>query len=161
MTEKKFTPSPKSIQSNKTSIDQSKQFHKASFDHLTWDDMSEWAGSKIVSRGKNYQRSGFVHNLAETATGGLIAWVHGTRRYATLVEMKKERLVSSCSCPYGASCKHAVAVILEYLEHVKREEAVHQAKTDDLRFAELSAGDTGWENGEETDWEDANEADWN
>ncbi|MFH1006599.1 MAG: hypothetical protein V1800_03740, partial [Candidatus Latescibacterota bacterium] len=46
-------------------------------------------------------------------------------------------------------------------EHVKREEAVHQAKTDDLRFAELSAGDTGWENGEETDWEDANEADWN
>ena len=32
---------------------------------LTWNDLEEWAGSKIVSRGKNYQRQGRVCDLAK------------------------------------------------------------------------------------------------
>jgi uncharacterized Zn finger protein len=45
------------------------------FADLTWNDIEEWAGSKIVSRGKNYQRQGFVSDLAVTDDGGLIAQV--------------------------------------------------------------------------------------
>ena len=34
------------------------------FEALTWNDLTDWAGSKIVSRGKNYQRNGYVKDLA-------------------------------------------------------------------------------------------------
>jgi len=50
------------------------------FTKLTWADLEEWAGGKIVGRGKQYQRSGCVSELARTADGGLIAWVDGSRR---------------------------------------------------------------------------------
>jgi len=49
-----------------------------SFADLTWNDLGEWAGSKIVSRGTNYQRQGRVGDLAVTEDDGLIAWVDGT-----------------------------------------------------------------------------------
>lgn len=127
------------------------------FASLTWEDVQAWAGSKIVSRGRSYQRSGHVRDLAETETGGLIAWVQGTERYATLVEMEEGRLTSSCTCPYGITCKHAVAVVLEYLERLKRREAIRLAKADDLRFTKLKAKGEDWENEEEEDWE---EEDW-
>lgn len=48
--------------------------------HLSWNDLEEWAGRKIVSRGKSYQRQGRVSDLAETNDGSLIAWVDGTER---------------------------------------------------------------------------------
>jgi hypothetical protein len=53
------------------------------FSDLTWNDIEEWAGGKIVSRGKSYQRQGRVSDLAVTDDGSLIAWVDGTVRYAT------------------------------------------------------------------------------
>ena len=37
-----------------------------------------WAGSRIVSRGRSYQRGGSVRDLACTESGGLVAWVSGT-----------------------------------------------------------------------------------
>lgn len=129
----------------------------SAFSDLTWDDLREWAGSKIVSRGQSYQRGGSVHNLTKTGTDGLIASVHGTAHYTTLVEMKEGRLTSSCTCPYWATCKHAVAVLLEYLERLKRKEDIHQAKADDLRFAELEAEDEDWQDGEYEGWEDEDE----
>jgi len=55
------------------------------FEALTWNDLTDWAGSKIVSRGKNYQRNGYVKDLARTTDGNLVAWVDGTERYATRV----------------------------------------------------------------------------
>ena len=53
------------------------------FAALTWDDVEAWAGSRIVSRGKSYQRSNRVQKLARTAGGGIVAWVQGTSRYAS------------------------------------------------------------------------------
>jgi uncharacterized Zn finger protein len=55
------------------------------FVELTWEDLRHWAGEKILSRGRGYQRSRSVKELARTADGGLVAWVRGSHRYATHV----------------------------------------------------------------------------
>jgi len=92
------------------------------FADLTWVDLNRWAGGKIVGRGRGYQRDGAVEALAGTSGGGLIAWVDGTRRYATLVERDAGGgLLSTCTCPYEGACKHAVAVVLEYWSAWNRE----------------------------------------
>ena len=78
------------------------------FADLSWADLNRWAGSKIVGRGRGYQNDGAVEDLARTPGGGLIAWVDGTRRYAVHVERdSRGELLSACTCPYEATCKHA------------------------------------------------------
>lgn len=49
--------------------------HADPFKHLTWNDLQEWAGATIVSRGQGYQRTYQVQELARTSRGGLVAWV--------------------------------------------------------------------------------------
>jgi uncharacterized Zn finger protein len=101
---------------------------------LTWADLEAWAGMKIVSRGTSYQKSGYVRDLAVTRDGGLLAWVRGSENYATAVSMKKGRLSSDCTCPYGGTCKHAVAVVLEYLNQIKKKNIIPVAEEDDERL---------------------------
>lgn len=55
------------------------------FVDLTWNDLKDWAGNKIVYRGKDYQERGLVSDLVKTGYGGLIAWVEGTHCYVTEV----------------------------------------------------------------------------
>ncbi len=50
------------------------------FKDLTWDGLQQWAGAALVSRGQRYQRSRLVQDRAQTASVGLIAWVHGSDR---------------------------------------------------------------------------------
>ncbi|MBW2649976.1 MAG: SWIM zinc finger domain-containing protein [Deltaproteobacteria bacterium] len=115
------------------------------FSDLTWNDIEEWAGGKITSRGKNYQRQGLVSNLAVTDDGSLIAWVDGTERYATRVAMDDDGLPDSiCTCPYELDCKHGVAVVVEYLERVKKNRLVPKSKQNDDRLKLL----------EDEDWDD-------
>ena len=90
------------------------------FEGLTWNDLTAWAGNKIVDRGKSYQRSGYVEDLARTPDGSLVAWVEGTKRYAVRVFFEDDELESICTCPYWDTCKHAVAVVVEYLDSLKR-----------------------------------------
>jgi len=109
------------------------------FADLTWNDIEAWAGGKIVSRGKNYQRQGRVADLAVTDEGSLIAWVDGAERYATRVVMDEDGLPDSiCTCPYESNCKHAVAVVIEYLKRVENNRSVPQAKQDDERLKLLA-----------------------
>jgi uncharacterized Zn finger protein len=137
------------------------------FAALTWDDVEAWAGSTIVSRGKSYQRSNRVQKLARTANGGILAWVQGTSRYVTHVEIAKKKLTASCTCPYayGDTCKHAVAVVLSYLEGLKNQKEIPTAAEDDPRFdllqeaAEAAAAGRAWEP-EEGDDEDEDEEDY-
>jgi len=112
-----------------------------SFQDLTWDDLREWAGSTILSRGQSYQRSRQVEGLARTPGGGVVAWVQGTKRYVTKVDFAGEDLTSICTCPYGGTCKHAVAVVLEYLECLKKNKAVPQSLRE-RSAVEISGG--GW-----------------
>jgi uncharacterized Zn finger protein len=88
---------------------------------LTPINLERWAGRDIVSRGQSYQRSGYVHNLICTPQGKLTAQVRGSIGiYTTQVTLiAKGVLTSKCTCPYDDTCKHAVAVVLEYLEQAK------------------------------------------
>jgi uncharacterized Zn finger protein len=122
------------------------------FSDLTWNDIEEWAGGKIVSRGKSYQRQGRVSDLAVTDDGSLIAWVDGTVRYATRVVMDEDGLPDSiCTCPYELDCKHGVAVVIEYLKRIEDNRRVPKAKQDDDRLELL----------EEEDWDDVPDDDKN
>lgn len=123
------------------------------FQELTWDDLQEWAGSKIVSRGKGYQRSSHVQGLARSPSGGLVAWVEGTERYATRVDFEDGALISACSCPYWDTCKHAVAVVLEYLDHLKKDVKVPRVTEQDrrMRLLEEFSEEEAWD---EEDGED-------
>lgn len=87
--------------------------------NLTWDDLRQWAGAKVLGRGKTYIKN--VRDLARTENGGLAAWVSGSDDYATRVEAGRDgELESLCTCPYQwGPCKHAVAVILAGLEQIK------------------------------------------
>jgi len=104
------------------------------FKSLTWTDIQAWAGSKIMSRGKNYQQYKYVEKLAQTSDGELIAWVRGTQRYATRVAVKGGKLTASCNCPYWTVCKHAVAVVLEYLAVVKTGKKIEKTEKTDSRL---------------------------
>jgi uncharacterized Zn finger protein len=105
------------------------------FAGLTWDDLEQWVGGKILSRGERYQRQGRVSELAVTSDGGLIAWVSGTQQYATKVVMDEEGLPDSvCTCPYAINCKHGVAVVLEYLEQIGEDRRIPQARESDDRL---------------------------
>ena len=88
---------------------------------LTWDDLGQWAGSSSVARGRAYQRGGRTQNLAISPSGELLATVAGIRRYTTSVSVSASEeqvvLTSACTCPVGSNgCKHAVAVVAEYLD---------------------------------------------
>jgi len=108
------------------------------FADLTWDDLEQWAGRKIVSRGQRYQEQGRVSELAATSDGGLVAWVSGTEQYATKAVLDEEGLPDSvCTCPYAINCKHGVAVVLEYLEQVGKDRRIPRASEGDERLALL------------------------
>lgn len=109
------------------------------FRSLSWFDLESWAGSRIVSRERSYQRNKAVRDLAITESGELVAWVRGSTTYAIKVSFDKGALASVCSCPYCAACKHAVAVILEYLDCIENRKSVPQAGKDDERLMLLES----------------------
>ena len=106
------------------------------FTDLDWATLESWAGAKTLSKGREYQRTGRVSSLARSHDGTLVAWVTGSERYATIVT-NKNGLYSACTCPVGESCKHAVAVILEYLTLREKAVAVPSLAPDDPRIALL------------------------
>ena len=110
------------------------------FSELTWEDLEEWAGDRIVARGRSYARKGAVQELKRAEDGALIAWVLGSHRYATRVSVEgRKDLISGCTCPYWTTCKHGVAVVVEYLEMAKTGTAVGRVEADDPRLEELDA----------------------
>ena len=128
------------------------------FSKLTWEDLEEWAGAVIVARGRPYQRNGAVGDLGRTEDGTLLAWVMGTRRYATWVRLtERNGLESACTCPYWNICKHAVAVVLEYLERLKTDSAIGQIEEDDPRLLELGAIEDEYDEYEEFTGEEEEE----
>ena len=104
------------------------QTKTALFKQVTWPELEDWAGATIAARGQSYQRSQRVTNLARTSEGGVVAWVQGTHRYATLVDMDEQGLSSACTCPYEDTCKHAVAVVLAYREQLSQQRGANGAR---------------------------------
>ena len=105
--------------------------------------------------GQSYQRSRRVQDLAQTKSGGLVAWVQGEKRYATQVDFKGGELISTCTCPYGSTCKHAVAVVLEYLDLLKKNMEVPRIAKQDKRLllVKKTADEDEWDD-EEGEWDD-------
>ncbi|HEY7328766.1 MAG TPA: hypothetical protein VH592_14080 [Gemmataceae bacterium] len=138
---------------------------EARWRELTWDDLEEWAGSRSLERGRSYQRSGHVRDLACSADGVLLAWVQGTERYATQVELRAEsgesvRPSSRCTCPLGIDgCKHGVAVVLAYLESLKQGQPIPLADSDDRRWRRLGDIETSEETFDE-DFDEEEAEDW-
>ncbi|MFB3905370.1 MAG: SWIM zinc finger domain-containing protein [Acidobacteriota bacterium] len=106
---------------------------------LRWEDLSKWASPSSVRKGRPYK--GRVTGIAQTADGGLLAWVQGSGRYATRVGLDQEgKLVSSCSCPVGHwACKHAVAVVLVGIEQMGTRAGIKTAASDDIRLSMLTS----------------------
>ena len=102
--------------------------------NFTWNDLDAWVGSKTLVRGRQYQREHRVGDLARTRGGELVAWVSRSERYATAITANGGNLRSWCTCPVGTSCKHAVAVVLEYLESLKNDVPVRTLTDNDPRL---------------------------
>ena len=109
---------------------------------LTWEDLEDWAGTTIVGRGRTYQRNSSVSDLGITPEGALIAYVLGSARYVTQVAIQDGDLTSECTCPYWTNCKHAVAVVLEYLMCLKNDVAVPEISQTDARLDMLQETET-------------------
>src|SRR5581483_9287623 len=119
-------------------------------------------------KGRRYQRSGRVRGLARGDDGGLLAWVHGSTRYATQVELRAKpvdgtRLFARCTCPLQISgCKHAVAVVVQYLEALKNGETMPPIDPADERLRLLDAprpDPSDFDYGEYEETDDADDAD--
>jgi len=70
----------------------------ALFKQLTWPAIEDWAGATIAARGQRYQRNHQVADLAHTSEGEVVAWVQGTHRYATLIDIDEHGLIAACTC---------------------------------------------------------------
>jgi uncharacterized Zn finger protein len=130
------------------------------FADLTWEDLKEWAGDRVVGRGRSYRRA--VEDLRLTADGRLLAWVTGGDRYATVVTLSKGgKLSSSCTCPYAVACKHAVAMVLTYLDAVQTKTPIPAAEKNDERLERLAEAEEeddpdgdDWDADDESDTDD-------
>lgn len=121
---------------------------------MTFDDLHDWAGETILSRGKAHVKH--VDRLSHTENNALVAWVTGSERYVTSVRVDEEcDCEYFCTCPYSwGPCKHAVAVILAAAEHVKRKETIPLLEEDNDLYDALfgdSEEDEQWIGDE---WED-------
>jgi uncharacterized Zn finger protein len=126
---------------------------------LTWADLEHWAGSRTVTRGRSYQRQGRVKKLAVSEDEELLATVEGTHRYTTTVALGPgASLESSCTCPVGISCKHAVAVVADYLEAIAGGRDVPTASADDPRWEALEEDQGDF--GDDDEWDDEGRATW-
>ena len=131
---------------------------QSKWESLTWDDVTNWSGSRSVTRGRAYQRSGRVRDLGISTEGKLLATVAGGRRYTTGVWWEADGLRSRCTCPVGWNgCKHAVAVVASYLDMLAKSAAIPIADAEDGRWEELASGvpEEPYEDVEDNDgWED-------
>lgn len=123
-----------------------------SLENITLEEIKSWADSKTFSRGRDYKWN--VEAIGLTQDGGIIAWVDGTDLYATHVWMKKDKLHCDCTCPYdwGGPCKHAVALLLVYLDVLDSKKKIPTIKENDPRLKKLEDG-FDWDPDEE-DWDE-------
>ncbi|MDR0870225.1 MAG: SWIM zinc finger family protein, partial [Planctomycetaceae bacterium] len=103
------------------------------WESITWSDIAEQFGNKIMQRGRDYADNGNVDSIwITTDAKTILALVHGENKYKTIVRLEKSSktfaINSSCSCPYGSRCKHAAAAIVVFLDCLAKNKPVHSCK---------------------------------
>ena len=123
--------------------------------NLTMENLREWAGTKILSRGKSYVRN--VKKLSYMGNNTLAAWVSGSEEYATTVQLDPDGDFDySCTCPYDwGVCKHAVAVVLAAAEYVNQKKEIPLLTEDNDLFQALF--DDSGDDEEDDDGDDEDE----
>ena len=150
---------PKRKKQGKRAAFKSKSAETERWASLTWDDVDTWAMGRSMARGRTYQRQGRVKDLASAEDGRLLATVLGGERYTVSVWLtpatkKQSKIESKCTCPVGFSgCKHAVAVVAEYLQALADEEVVPTADPDDARWIRLNRIENEADDDELDEWE--------
>ena len=105
------------------------------FRELTWVDLTLWAGKRIVSDGRECFLRKEVTQICLTESGGILAWVEAEEPFATRVEYDEGELYSECTCnPIENTCAHAIAVIIEFIVHLKKNIHIPYAQSNDRRF---------------------------
>lgn len=105
------------------------------FKELTWADLALWTDKQAIADGRAFFQKKKIRELSMTATGGILAWVDAEEPFATHVEYSDGDLTAECTCqPVEPVCLHAVAVIIEYISHLKKQIAVPAALPNDARF---------------------------
>ncbi len=91
-----------------------------------------YAGSKIGGRGKRlYKDNKVSFDRYDTNKQFYYFKVKGTRLYTTKIKgMEKLAIETSCSCPYtwGSLCKHSVAALLYYKNHILENNDIYKNK---------------------------------
>jgi len=101
------------------------------WERMDWGILSDYFDTRTLQRGRNYAESRHVQSLWITNDGkNLLATVSGTHDYKTRVFLEEARrkddfvLFSTCSCPVGISCKHAVATIVHFLDCLAKNQSL-------------------------------------
>lgn len=129
---------------------------------LTWNDLVNWVGSRILTRGEGYFNRGRVMNL-RIAPRGILARVSGTDEYTTLVTIqgqgRQKEIVSDCTCPYGSGCKHAVATLLAFSHAIKENRKIPMAQSTDPDIKRMEGRDDGeYDEDNEDDYNDSDDS---
>ncbi len=103
---------------------------------LTWGQLAAWSNKAAVLNGRKLQQKGAVSGLSKTSQGdGLLAWVSEEEPFAVLIEFEEGDLFAQCGCnPIITPCEHAVAVIIDYIVHLKRAQKIPVAERNDPRL---------------------------
>lgn len=104
------------------------------FRDLTWGDLTVWAGREAVAAGRILQKKGAVKSLVRTPDKGLLAWIQAEEAFAAYVGFEEGELFCRCACQEESACEHGIAVILEYIAHLKKNASVPEAASNDRRF---------------------------
>lgn len=112
---------------------------------LTLKNFKKTIPSNILTRGRDYLRSGRVVDLSQDDDDTWLAEVQGSTPYqVTIVQQADGALECRCTCPYdfGEHCKHVAAVLYaieeafpEYFEGTRRKPAGRRTRMDRLREA--------------------------
>jgi superfamily II DNA or RNA helicase len=84
---------------------------------FTYEDLVNWLGQKIITRGETYLREGRVER-AEYEYPTLAAIVNGDagQSYKVRAEITRHGILGVCSCSQGHNCEHVAAASLKILE---------------------------------------------
>lgn len=88
-----------------------------SLHEITIEDVQALFDSTILSRGEEYADEGNVQHVECINSHVLSAKVRGNQKYNVTISIDSEGdIICNCSCPCEFNCKHAAAVLLEWLE---------------------------------------------